>query len=155
MADFLVTNLNNSGTGSLREAIAVANATVGVTDTITFDPSLANQIITLTSGELLITDDLTIDGDLDNDGDADITIFRSPTAGAFRIFNIDDGDFTPDLTVTLDGLNIVGGLTTADDEDGGGIRSLENLEVKKAPSAATLPLETGAKAAAFIALMAT
>ena len=40
---------------SLREAIAYANSNPG-DDTITFDPSLAGQTITLTGGELELTD---------------------------------------------------------------------------------------------------
>ncbi|MGD1804093.1 DUF4347 domain-containing protein [Dapis sp. BLCC M126] len=53
-----VTNNNDSGTGSLRQAIADANPG----DTIEFDSSLTNQTITLTSGQLEIDKDLTIDG---------------------------------------------------------------------------------------------
>ncbi|NES02452.1 MAG: DUF4347 domain-containing protein [Okeania sp. SIO2F4] len=53
-----VTNNNDSGAGSLRQAIADANPG----DTIEFDPSLANQTITLTSGQLEIDKDLTLDG---------------------------------------------------------------------------------------------
>src|SRR4028119_2493086 len=45
-----VTNNNDSGSGSLRDAIASAAAG----DTITFASSLTNQKITLTSGELFI-----------------------------------------------------------------------------------------------------
>lgn len=56
----LVTNTNDSGAGSLRAAIA--SATAG--DTITFDPSLANQTIILTSGEIFVSPgkNLVIDG---------------------------------------------------------------------------------------------
>ncbi len=56
-ASFIVTNTNDSGAGSLRDAIF--NASAG--DTITFDPSLAGQTIALTS-TLLIDKDLTMDG---------------------------------------------------------------------------------------------
>ncbi len=61
MADFFVTNSNDDGDGSLRDAIRAANAADGA-DTISFDPSLNGQTITLTSGSLGITDDLTILG---------------------------------------------------------------------------------------------
>ena len=64
---YTVTNTNDSGIGSLRQAILDANANPGA-DLITFAPSLDNQAITLTSNTLQITDDLTIDGDLDDDG---------------------------------------------------------------------------------------
>ena len=56
--DNIVTNNNDSGAGSLRKAIADANPG----DTIEFDPSLANQTITLTSGQLEIDKNLTLDG---------------------------------------------------------------------------------------------
>src|SRR5438128_1997480 len=57
---FTVTNLNDSGEGSLRDAIEQANATAG-TDTLIFQDELSGTI-TLTSGELFITDDLNIIG---------------------------------------------------------------------------------------------
>src|SRR5205823_3733208 len=54
-----VLNLNDSGVGSLRQAILDANVAPG-TDVIDFAPRLSG-IVTL-AGELSITDDLTIDG---------------------------------------------------------------------------------------------
>ena len=57
-ATITVTNTNDSGTGSLRDAFA--NAENG--DEIRFDASLANQTIVLTSGELTMTKSITIDG---------------------------------------------------------------------------------------------
>ena len=58
LADTLtVTNTNDGGPGSLRQAIA--DAVSG--DTITFDPALAGETITLSS-QLEINKDLTIDG---------------------------------------------------------------------------------------------
>src|SRR6185503_5932550 len=56
-ATLTVTNINDSGAGSLRQMII--NASAG--DTITFDPSLSGQTITLSSN-LLIIKDLIIDG---------------------------------------------------------------------------------------------
>ena len=53
-----VSNANDSGPGSLRSAIA--DALPG--DTITFDASLAEATIALTSGQLVIARDVTIDG---------------------------------------------------------------------------------------------
>jgi hypothetical protein len=58
LAILTVTNNADSGAGSLRQAIASAAAG----DTIQFASSLANQTITLTSGQLNITKNLTIDG---------------------------------------------------------------------------------------------
>jgi hypothetical protein len=53
-----VTNNLDSGAGSLRAAIAAAQPD----DVIRFAPDLDGQTITLTSGELDITQDLTIRG---------------------------------------------------------------------------------------------
>lgn len=56
----VLTVLNNadSGAGSLRDTLAAAQSG----DTIVFDPSLAYQTITLTSGPLALSSNLTIDG---------------------------------------------------------------------------------------------
>ena len=59
-ATFTVTSLADSGAGSLRAAITAANAAAGA-DTIVFQPGL-NGTITLSSGELLISDSLIIAG---------------------------------------------------------------------------------------------
>ena len=56
-----VTNINDSGAGSLRAAIAIADA-AKTSDTIVFASSLNGQTITLTSGELFINFDVTIAG---------------------------------------------------------------------------------------------
>jgi len=80
MAEFIVTILDDEDDGdrsasdlSLREAVALANATPG-TDRITFDPALAGGTLRLTQGEIAITDSLVIDGDLDDDAAPDIRI---------------------------------------------------------------------------------
>jgi hypothetical protein len=57
---FAVSNTNDAGAGSLRQAVLDANANAGA-DTITFDPSVTGTI-TLTSGEIGITDSVTITG---------------------------------------------------------------------------------------------
>ena len=54
---YTITTNADSGLGSLRAAVDAANAHAGA-DVVRFDPSLAGQTVTLTSGELLITDDL-------------------------------------------------------------------------------------------------
>ncbi len=141
MATFTVTNLNDSGAGSLRQAILDANdpVTNPGADTITFADSLTGQTVLLTSGELVITDDLTIDGDLNNDGLPDLTVQRDESAPDFRIFTIDDGNAVPDKAVALDGLTITGGrialdrdfiADNAEDLAGGGILSQESLAVR-------------------------
>lgn len=55
-----VTNTDDSGAGSLREALATANNTPGL-DTITFQTGLTGEI-KLTSGQLEITDSVDIQG---------------------------------------------------------------------------------------------
>ena len=57
---FMVTNLDDAGAGSLRDAILDANANAGA-DVIDFAPKVKGTI-GLSSGELAITDDLIIDG---------------------------------------------------------------------------------------------
>jgi len=55
-----VTNLDDSGFGSLRAAVSTANTAPGA-DTIDFQAGLKGEI-TLTTGELAITDTLTVNG---------------------------------------------------------------------------------------------
>jgi hypothetical protein len=104
-ATFTVTNGSDSGSGSLREAIAEANTNPNA-DTITFD---GVRTVTLTSGELEIIEDLTIDG-----GDG-VIVERADTAGDFGIFDIN----ATDANVILDSLTIQNGSTS----DGSGIRN--------------------------------
>ncbi|MEO1686433.1 MAG: calcium-binding protein [Pseudomonadota bacterium] len=75
MATFTVTNANDDGEGSLREALFDAALALG-DDVIVFDASLAGQEIVLAS-ELQIFSNagaIVIDGDVDADGSADIVI---------------------------------------------------------------------------------
>ena len=55
---FVVTNNNDAGAGSLRQAVIDANAAAGP-NTVTFD---ADYTISLTTGQIVINDDLTITG---------------------------------------------------------------------------------------------
>src|SRR5437867_6794612 len=108
-----VTNIDDSGPGSLRGAIAAASDG----DMIQFDPALKGQTITLTSGELFINNNLTITGP----GPSQLTVKRSTAGGtpAFRIFHI------LKHTVTIEGLSIINGLALAlggnSPDAGGGI----------------------------------
>lgn len=115
----------NDGVTTLREAITAANSTTAA-DTITFASSLSGDTITLANGELVITNNLSIDGDLDNNDTADITVSGNNST---RVFNVNDGNFTPDKTVSLEGLTITGGGTTGEFSGGGGIRNFETLSV--------------------------
>ena len=107
----------NDGVTSLREAIEEANNTSGL-DTIEFDETkLSGKEIALKSGELEITDDLTIDGL----GADKLTVSGNKKS---RVFKVDDGDSENRIDVVIDGLTIADGLT---DGNGGGILTFENL----------------------------
>ncbi|HKP13891.1 MAG TPA: hypothetical protein VJZ91_17345, partial [Blastocatellia bacterium] len=112
-AEFTVTNLNDSGEGSLRDAIEQANAMPGA-DTIVFQDELSGTI-TLTSGELLITDDLTIIGP---------GIFSIIVSGnhASQVFNV------AGVTVDISGLTISdGSASTGGGVFNGGTLTLTNV----------------------------
>ena len=94
----VVTNTNDSGPGSLRQAIILANNG----DTINFDPALNGQTVTLTSDELLISKNITISGP----GANLLAVSRAQGASAFRIFHVLSAH-----TVVLQGLTISNGLT--------------------------------------------
>ncbi|MEM6623817.1 MAG: choice-of-anchor Q domain-containing protein [Pseudomonadota bacterium] len=113
--------LDGSGL-SLREAIEIANRNPGA-DTITFDASLSGGTIYLsTLTDMDITESLTIDGDLDNNGTADITIDADSAANAdnaaSRHFDIHNA-----ASLTVDGLVLRDGDTTAGAQGGGSIRA--------------------------------
>ena len=98
-----VTNGNDSGPGSLRQALAQANDG----DTINFDPSV--NIVTLTTAELVITKSITISASPQM-----VTVQRAPQAPQFRIFHV-----MPGHSVEINGLTISGAHITGD--NGGGI----------------------------------
>jgi hypothetical protein len=103
MATFSVTNTNDIGVGSLRQAIREANALTG-RDTINFDGVFADSIadtITLGGSSLTITDDLSIQGA----GAEKLTVSGDNKSG---IFNINSG-----ITVEIDGLTIANGFDIA------------------------------------------
>lgn len=118
---FTVDNVNDSGSGSLRQAIEDANTTHGI-DTIEFAPELSGQQITLTSGELQISDSVKIEGLLSAD---DITISGHSNS---RIFLIDDLDETNQIEVALDKVTLTEGSS---DQGGGAISNAENLRISQ------------------------
>jgi hypothetical protein len=112
-ATFIVTNANDSGPGSLRQAILDTNA-VPTADSISFDPTLfaTPQTINLTS-ELLISDNLAINGPGSN------LLTVRPAAGvASRIFEVNGPNVptaTSALNVSMSRMTLTGG-----NDNGGG-----------------------------------
>lgn len=112
-ATFTVSNLNDAGAGSLRQAIEDANAAAGA-DVIEFQAGLTGTIV-LTSGELDITDSVDIQGP----GPADLAVSGN---NASRVFYLYNGSAL--LDVTISGLTVTQGSASI----GGGIVNLdENL----------------------------
>jgi hypothetical protein len=102
-----VRNLNDSGAGSLRQAILDANRLAG-DHTITFAPGVVGTISLATP-----LPNLSNNIDLEGPGAGNLTV--EPATGIhFGMFDITSG-----VTVTLAGLTITGGLA----DSGGGIRN--------------------------------
>jgi hypothetical protein len=113
-APIVVTNVNDSGSGSLRDAITQANVDP-VADIIVFDPTFFGtpRTISLLSALPAIGNPVTITGP----GADLLTVRRDPAATtSFRIF---DMTTTGTFGVTLSGMTITGGVASA---DGGGVR---------------------------------
>ncbi len=73
MAEIIVTNLNDSGVGNLRQALDQANAATD-SDTIRFSDALNGQAIKLLSPLQITQGRVEILGNTDQDGEALITI---------------------------------------------------------------------------------
>jgi hypothetical protein len=101
-----VTNTNDSGPGTLRQALADAHNG----DTIQFDSALNHRNIGLTSGELVIDKSVTVNGP----GSTLLGVFRSSNT-TIRIMHV-----MPDVTATVEGLTISDG-NSGDQQAGGGI----------------------------------
>jgi uncharacterized repeat protein (TIGR01451 family) len=107
-ATFPVLNTNDSGAGSLRQAITNANATAGA-DTISFDIADAGpHVIQLASVLPAISESVNIL----NTSDESVTVRGNGSTGGFRVFRINLGE------VTIRNLIISNGYT---DNYGGGI----------------------------------
>ena len=109
LSTLTVMNNNDSGKGSLRAAIAAAQSG----DTIAFSSKLDGKTIALTSGELLITDSVTIDGP----GANQLAVSGN---NASRVFEVAAGQ-----NVTISGLTITHGY--AADQGGGILNDGSNL----------------------------
>ena len=111
-ATITVTNTNDSGAGSLRQAIIDANSG----DTIVFGPGVTGTI-TLTSGRMQIDKDLAILGPLNVIG---LPFLRLDANGASGFFEI-----TPDNFVIITSLTLVDGS----EANGGAILNAGTLEL--------------------------
>ena len=118
-ADFIVSKLNDAGPGSLRAAIEEANATPDA-DVIRFRPGLLG-IIALTSGQLNITEDLSIFGP----GEQVLTVSGNHASRVFRVAGAGTDVVMTDLTIA-DGLatDVIDTGSFGTSTGGGGILNL-------------------------------
>ncbi|MEO0760025.1 MAG: hypothetical protein AAFY78_24505 [Cyanobacteria bacterium J06648_16] len=114
---FWVTNTNDNGEGSLREAVQMANDSAGH-DIIMLTNDLENAIRLNT--EIVITDDVTIEGNGN----------KIRGSGEDRLFRIDDGDLGTWSKVEIHDVLLTGGVANgneAAEAAGGAIYSAEVL----------------------------
>ena len=117
------------GLTSLREAIFATNLVAGP-DIIEFSSKLPG-IVTLTQGELRITDALTIrhqGGLITLDALASDPTPTMNNGDGSRIFHVDDGSSTSFIEVVIEGLALVGGDAPL---SGGAILNRENLTLSR------------------------
>lgn len=122
MRPLIVTTTADSGTGSLRGVLKIAEShTFNLTD-ILFDETVFNlpQTITLTSGQLVIGTPMMIHGP----GATLLTVQRDPSAATFGIFGIGMNS-----DAAFSGMTITGGNTGSNPGNnfGGGISTFANL----------------------------
>ncbi|HLJ96741.1 MAG TPA: hypothetical protein VKU02_26445 [Gemmataceae bacterium] len=115
LSTLTVTNPADSGDGSLRAAIALAQSG----DQIAFDTSLKGQTITLTSGQLAITQRLDIEGP----GAGQLAVSGNH---ASQIFAVSGG-----VTVTIPGLTLTDGMVAGNDGGGAVLNSGSSLTLAK------------------------
>ncbi len=128
---FTVTNLNDNGPGSLRDAIGQANNHAGP-DTVTFQSGLTGTIV-LTSGQIQISGPLSIVGPgagvitIDGNGVAN----ANPYSRIFSIYTVDLAcptlDAPADYLVWISGLRLVNGRNKNSDGSGGAIYTGHSL----------------------------
>ena len=100
---FVVDSLTDTGTGSgltgdIRYCIAQADQSANAGSTITFGPSLTGSTITLSQGQLVISDAMTITGP----GASSLTISGNNSS---RLFDVASGG-----SLTLENVTLTGGL---------------------------------------------
>lgn len=128
-ATFTVNSVNDPGNGTcdaaectVREAVQASNASGAIDDIIVFDLPVGT-IITITQGQLLITDTVTITGP----GARNLTISGNGNSRIFQIEPILDF-FSPDATVNISGLTLTSG--------NGAVTSLLGVPVTPGPGGA-------------------
>jgi Chlamydia polymorphic membrane protein (Chlamydia_PMP) repeat len=112
-ANLVVSNTNDTGAGSLRQAISISTSG----DSITFATNLSGTTILLTSGQLILNNNLAIDASALTNG---IQINGSAKS---RIFNVADSN----ATVVLTSLILTNGYAT----NGGGIYNVGTLTLNQ------------------------
>jgi hypothetical protein len=98
----------NDGVLSLREAVLQTNAfPFYAADTIQFADALEGRTLTLTQGQLTLTDDVIIDGDRDDNGSA-VTIDGNHNG---RVLEVTSGSYGYGVRGSLEDLTITGGYS--------------------------------------------
>ncbi len=123
-SELVVTNLDDDGPGSVREALSL----IADDGTITFDPSLAGGTLTLTSGELVVDTSVAVDAS----AAAPVTI---SAGGASRVVQIGPG-----VTVSMNDLVLRDGVAAP---QGGGVLNFGELNLDRVTVTDNLENSTG------------
>lgn len=117
---YIVSNTNDSGTGSLRGTIAAVAGTCG---TINFDPSLSGKTIILTGGSITLDKNLIIDA---SSLPTPVTVSGNNSNRIFYILNVSVG-----INVTIDSLILKDGYQgSVSPAQGGAIYTHETVKLR-------------------------